>query len=246
MVKFPVALYVTQHELQSGSQARKASPDENSSSKKSKTKNQKMKTQFKYPKPIYVILALIGFTLSAQAVPTLIVGALSISGTATMDGTSFVSATKFTLFQDVVVGAASSLSGAYVGTQGAAVTLTPFTWAPPTASTPINPLWSFISGGDTYSFDLSTLHVDFTSNTGILMSGLGTAIITGPGTSFLNTTGEWDFSAQTEGLSTFTFSSTTTVPAPAVPDGGSTVSMLGAALCGLGWIGRKQFRAKNG
>ena len=197
-----------------------------------------MKTTSKYPIPKYIILALASFTLSAQAVPTLITGAISISGTSTIDGTSFVSATRFTSFQNVTVGAPSALSGSYVGTSGAAVTMTPFIWSPPTASTPVNPLWTFVSGGNTYSFNLGVLHADYASPTGLLLSGIGTAFITGPGLNFLATTGTWDLSAQTLNLATFTFSSTTSIPS--VPDGGTTATLLGGSLFGLALIGRKQ------
>jgi hypothetical protein len=132
------------------------------------------------------------------------------------------------------------LSGDYVGTSGAPVTLVPFIWDPPTASTPLNPLWTFVSGGNTYSFDLSVLHKDFASLTGLLLSGQGTAYLTGPGLEKLPTTGFWNFSAQTLDLATFTFSSTTTVPPPGVPDSGATVVLLGGSLLGLGLIRRKQ------
>jgi len=196
-----------------------------------------MKIPKKPPIPLCAMLVISGFAMSLQAIP--ITGNLSLSGTISMDGTSFVTATKFTSFEDVTVGGASALSGAYVGTKGAAVTVTPFTWSPPTASTPINPLWTFISGGNTYSFDLSVLHVDYASPTGLLLSGLGTAYITGPGLDYTETTGTWDFSAQSQGLSTFTYSSTTVVPAASVPDGGPTAVMMGASLVGLGMIRRK-------
>jgi len=113
-----------------------------------------MKKNISPPKITVLILAISGFALSAEAIPTAISGNLSFSGTTTIDSTSFVTATKFLSFQDVVVGAPSSLSGDYAGTSGAAVTMTPFTWSPPTASTPLDPLWTFVSGGVTYSFDL--------------------------------------------------------------------------------------------
>jgi hypothetical protein len=190
------------------------------------------------PKTASLPLAVTGFALSIQAVPTPISGNISLSGTVSMDGTSFVTATKFTSFENVFVGAPSALDGDYIGTSGATVTVTPFTWSPPTASTPVSPLWTFMSGLNTYSFDLNVLHMDYASPTGLLLSGLGTAHITGPGLEKLDTTGHWDFSAQTLGLSTFTFSSTTTVPT-SVPDGGSTVAMLGATMLGLGWMKRK-------
>ena len=197
-------------------------------------------------KTISIILAVSSFALSVQAIPTSIAGSVSFSGTSTIDGTSFVTATKFTRFQDVFVAADSALTGDYVGTSGATVTVTPFTWAPSTASTPISPLWSFVSKGKTYSFDLSVMHLDYSSPTGLLLSGLGTAHITGAGVEKLDTTGRWDFSAQTLGGSTFTFSATTTVPNPStVPDGGSTVAMLGASMLGLGFIGRKRVLSKG-
>ena len=143
-------------------------------------------------------------------------GTISFSGTATTDGADLMSATKFTSFTDVTVGAASALFGAYVGTAGASVTVTPFTWNPPGASTPIDPFWTFVSGGDTYSFDVLSLHEDFVTPTELVLSGMGTAIITGPGTDYTATTGEWSLTAQTFGAAAFTFSDTTT--AAAVPE----------------------------
>jgi hypothetical protein len=198
---------------------------------------QKMKIAIIPPKATCIIVAIAGFALSMQAIP--ITGSISFAGTSTINGTSFVTATGFTLFQDVTVGAPSALSGSYVGTSGAAVTMTPFTWSPPTASTPINPLWTFVSGGDTYSFDLSVLHEDYVSPTGLLLSGNGTAFITGPGLNYVATTGTWDLSSQTLDLSTFTFSSSTTIPA-GIPDGGTSATLLGGSLLGLAMIGRKQ------
>lgn len=191
------------------------------------------------PKTASLVLAVAGLTLNSQAIPTPITGDISFSGTATINSTSFVTATGFTWFQDVFVGAPSALTGDYAGTSGAAVTMQSFIWAPPTASTPINPLWTFVSGGNTYSFDLSVLHVDYASPTGLLLSGLGTAHITGQGLEKLDTTGNWNFSAQTLGGASFTFSSTTTVAAQGVPDGGSTGALLGATFLGLGWFKRK-------
>jgi hypothetical protein len=186
------------------------------------------------------VAVLAGFTAGVQAIPIPISGTLSFAGSATTDTGNFTTATKFTQFQSITVGAPSTLFGDYVGTSGAAVTITPFTFNPANASTPINPLWTFTSGGDTYSFSLSTLHEDFASPTGLLLSGFGTATITGPGTDYLATSGLWNLSAQTFNVSTFTFSSTTQVPNPiTVPDGGSTAILLGGALCGLGILGRK-------
>jgi hypothetical protein len=193
---------------------------------------------------LILVIASLSLSLSVRAGP-IGGGAISFSGTSTINGTSFVTATEFTSFENVVVGAPSALSGAYTGTSGAAVTMSPFIWAPPTASTPVSPLWTFVSGGDTYSFDLGVLHEDYASPTGLLLSGLGTAHITGPGGLLETATGNWDFSAQTLGLATFTFSSTTSIPTQSVPDGGTTVVLLGASLLGLGLVGRKQILSKG-
>jgi hypothetical protein len=187
-----------------------------------------------------IILAITAFTVGLQAIPMPISGAISFSGTSSIDSSSFVTATRFTSFEDVFVGAPSALSGDYAGTSGAAVTMTPFIWAPPTASTPINPLWTFTSGGNTYSFDLSVLHEDCASPTGLLLSGLGTGHISGPGIDTLDTSGRWSFSAKSLDLATFTFSSSTVVLAHEVPDGGTTSAMLGGTLLGLGVMGRKK------
>ncbi len=185
-------------------------------------------------------LLLIATSSRVQAIPTPITGTLSFSGSATTDTGNFLTATRFTRFDDVSVGVPTTLQGDYAGTSGAAVTITPFIWNPPGASTPLNPLWTFTSGGLTYSFDLTMLHTDFTSPTGLLLSGIGTARITGPGSEKIPTTGLWNLSAQTFGVSSFTFSSTTQVPAPnRVPDGGSTALMLGGVLVGFGLLRRK-------
>ncbi len=172
----------------------------------------------------------------AQAAETAVSGTLSFSGTATMDTANFMTASKFLLFQDVVVGAPSALFGDYVGTSGAAVTMTPFTFNPAGASTPINPVWTFISGGKTYDFELSAIHEDYASATGLLLSGTGTAQITGE----LDTVGVWDFSVQTLGDSSFTFSSTTQAPIVTnAPESSHMLPVLGAIFCGMVLLQRK-------
>jgi hypothetical protein len=162
--------------------------------------------------------------LHASLVP--IDGTISFAGTATADNNNLLDATKFTSFTDVTVGAASSLFGAYAGTAGASVTVTPFTFNPPNASTPIDPLWTFTSGGDTYTFDVLSLVEDYATPTALVLSGMGTAMITGPGSDYESTTGEWSLTAQTFGDSAFTFSDTTTAATSAVPEPGTTMAGL--------------------
>lgn len=174
---------------------------------------------------------------SVQAVPTSIEGTVSFSGSATTDDANLANATKFTDFGTVTVGQESGLSGDYAGTAGAPVDFTPFTWDPVTASVPLNPLWTFDNGGNTYSFDLTSLSVDFVSSTALVLSGLGTAMITGPGMDKLPTSGLWNLSGQTQGgAASFTFSSSSTVPTPAVPDGGATALLFGLSMLGFGLL----------
>jgi hypothetical protein len=176
-----------------------------------------------------------------QAVPTSIAGVISFSGSASTDNSNLSVATKFLTFGTVTVGEAAGLSGDYAGTAGAVVTFTPFTFDPVGASLPVAPLWTFMSGGNTYSFTLESLNVDFVSPRFLNLSGLGTASITGPGVEKLDTAGLWSLSGQTFGEASFTFSSSTEVPPPAtnVPDGGTTAMLLGFSVLGFGILRRK-------
>ena len=198
-----------------------------------------MKTNPYLPIAVHGLL-FTALTGSLYAIPTSINGNMSFSGSATTDNSSLLSATKFLSFQELSVGSPSTVSGDYAGTSGATVTMTPFTWNPAGASTPINPLWSFISSGITYSFNLTSLHMDFVSSTALVLSGIGTAFITGPGTDKLPTTGLWNFTGQTLGVSSFTFSSSADVAAKQnLPDGGTTVALLGCGMLGLSLLRRK-------
>ena len=203
-----------------------------------------MRTSIKHMKIPLIIAAIAGTALIAQAVPTPIDGTISFSGSAAIDGSSFLTATQFLSFQDVFVGSPASVSGDYLGTSGSDVTVSPFIWSPTTASTPVTDLWSFDNGGNTYSYDLNALQVDYVASDGMVLSGLGVAHITGPGLDKQATAGSWNFSTQKQGLSTFTFSSSTTVPV-GVPDGGATAAMLGGVLIGFRKIARRKSASKR-
>jgi hypothetical protein len=216
----------------------------NKQNKQNKTKQMQTKqTKGQFTLSIGVsTLLLTALTGSLQASLTTIDGTISFSGTATTDTSSLLTSTKFTRFQDVVVGSPAALSGDYVSTSGASVTVTPFTWNPPGASTPINPLWTLNSGGDTYSFNLSSLHQDFASPTAMVLSGMGTAFITGPGADKLPTTGLWSLTTQTFGESTFTFSSSSTVSAVPEP---STFIAGGLLALPFGFKGIRRLRNRK-
>ena len=183
----------------------------------------------------YVVPAgfLLGFTLSVQAIP--IVGGVSLSGNVTYPVADIDLATAFQSFSGVTV---ASVSGSYAvaGVEpGTVVSMSAFSFNP-FAPAGVIPLWQTTSG-TAASFDLLSL--------GPVIQGNGFLILTGEGTlhldGFDNTPGYWRFSSQ-QGDTTFSFSSSNGALTPVnagVPDGGTTVMLLGAALSGLALIRRK-------
>jgi hypothetical protein len=86
--------------------------------------------------------------------------------------------------------------------------------------------WSFVSGGNTYSFTLQVLNNGHTTAGSIAASGTGFVTISG-GPHAGTFSGTWSMSGTGSGFqygANFTFVSTT------VPDGGSAVALLGVGL----------------
>jgi hypothetical protein len=174
-------------------------------------------------------LALTAFA-TAQAIP--ITGEIDMSGTVTLNSASLASASAANHFNGVTVGGMPNDS--YAGTFGDVVMWNAFTWPGGSAS----PLWTFTDATttDTYSFALSTDSIVTQTATFLNLLGTGTLSITGPG-SFSPTAGIWSFtiSNPTGGAHedfNFTFANSQTSTG-GVPDGGSTVMLLGAALSAL-------------
>ena len=163
-----------------------------------------------------------GFALSAQA--TLITGMLNIGGTAVYDH-PIGSATMVKMF--VNAHAEGENSGDFAGiAENTPIAMTsPYIFNP---STPTPNLWS-VAG---FTFDLSSTTIVTQSVNGILIVGTGT--ISGNG--FDPTPGEWSFSQQKGSGTRLSFSATTETP---LPDGGMSLTLLGAGLVGLA-----AFRAK--
>lgn len=144
-------------------------------------------------------------------------------------------------------------------TPGTSVPMNAFSFGPPLGTVNggagVNPLWSVtvnvpsLGGLITYSFDLDpSITVSMFTLSGLnflSISGLGTASITGGTTSYDDTWGSWAFSTQTAsnngGLNEFffTFSADQNVPPVGVPDGGTTLALLGGALVMAGSLRRK-------
>ncbi len=117
---------------------------------------------------------------------------------------------------------------------------TPLVFVPPTL--PGSDLWSVTSGAHTFTFALSTLNVGPVNGTfpgaqSLELSGTGTVSYSGP-LSYVDTSGSWrgTFNA---GGGTFTWSSSTA----SVPDGGTTVALLGITMLGLHGLRRRFGRA---
>jgi VPDSG-CTERM motif len=167
------------------------------------------------------------FSQQAQAVP--IVGGISLAGSYTVNTGNLNTATAFTSFPfALVTGVSGSYTGVGVGLSSPSVTMTPFSFNPFSSS--VTPLWTFMSAGNTYSFDLTAL-------TSVLQPGDNTLTLKGTGTlhitNFTNTVGSWVFTAN-QASDTFSFSSSNA----AVPDSGSAVALLGIALAGIEGVRR--------
>ena len=170
-----------------------------------------------------------GFALSAQAIP--ITGQLNITGSGTYDH-PIGTATKITMIDDVLTGKGNTGSFAGIPAMAPVTMQMSYVFNP---STSYDPLWSV----GLFTFSLTSSHIEFQSSAGLLISGTGT--IFGP-VGFDPTPGTWSFSQQAGIGTTLTFSATTF--SNQVPDGGMTVTLLGAGLVGLAAFRAKFAKAK--
>jgi VPDSG-CTERM motif len=175
------------------------------------------------------VAAFVAFGTAVQAVP--ITGQIGFNGT---DLTFTGNSVTFISTGTVDTGA-SAPSGSWAAAAGAApVTFTSITSFTPLAPSPVSPLWTFTIGTTVYSFNLTGLTVlSDIPGTILALSGTGTAMISGG--VFDPTPASWTLTATAGGPVHFDFDSGTT----AVPDGGMTVTLLGAALSGLALFRKK-------
>lgn len=172
------------------------------------------------------------FSPQVQAVP--ITGAITFAGTVTLDSDSVNTATAVLFWHEkdnTGMPLVASGSGSFAGLAGMAAT-----FAEP---------WSFNSGAVAafwtvggFTFDLISSHIVSQGGGGLFVTGTGT--LTGPG--FTPTMGTWSFSSQDPSAGTppvFSFSAS----GGTVPDSGSTVAFLGAALVGVEMLRRKLAKA---
>jgi hypothetical protein len=180
------------------------------------------------------VVAFVAFTATVQAIP--ITGSINFQGgTATLNSPSVTTATAITAFggaPTVATALGVAPTGSFTGTGGTAVTFVPtgFTFSPGLSPNPVNPLWSFVFGGNTYSFSLSSVTSSVGVGPSLNLAGAGTLSISGG--VFTPTAATWTFSTTGTGPDTFGFVAGNT-SVPTVPDGGMTVILLGIALSGL-------------
>jgi len=173
----------------------------------------------------------------AQAVP--ITGAVGFGGTVYLDTANANTATEATAWG----------SGYVVSTHGtltavpffSSVSFTSSPWFVDSSSggddTLIQPFWSV--GGFTYHFLSSTitrqdgghLDIDFTGT--VSAAGYDTTAFDGAWSTSNDNGNSGNTSTQ------FTYSATFSSTVPSVPDGGTTVLLLGSALAGVGFLKRK-------
>jgi len=176
------------------------------------------------------VLSCAVFSQQAQATP--INGDIQFAGETRFDTNSLATAHRVVTWFDVfhnagfssVTSGTGDFAGIFPGTQ--ATMAQPWIFNP---STPTPGLWSV--GG--FSFDLLTSTI-VTQNASTLVIE-GTGIVSGNG--FDPTSMDWSFTTQSAGgrtRTTFSFSAN----GASVPDGGTTVMLLGAALGALGMARR--------
>ena len=187
-------------------------------------------------KQLLIGFVALGMALSAHAAN--ITGGISMAGgPISTDTVDLSTANAITGFGTVVT---TTTSGTYAPVAPGTVitTTTGFQFDPSFSPSPTVNVWRFVSGGLTYSFDLTSIDTfsqgTMANGTKFLdIAGIGTLHVTG----FTDTTGNYILTANQAGQPvTFSFSASN---GALVPDGGMTIAMLGMALTGLGLIRRK-------
>ncbi len=187
-------------------------------------------------KTLLAVAAATAFTMGS-AFAAQITGDIDFAGQAFFDTNSLATATEVLHFRaaDGTNGAADvtettgDFSSVALGTKASFPNV--YTFNP---SSPTSPLWTV--GG--FTFNLTSSTVAFQSSQFLIIKGTG--FLTGNG--FDETPGVWAFTSQQSDGSerdSFSFSANTAGQPGQVPDGGSTVALLGAALVGVAAIRRK-------
>lgn len=179
-------------------------------------------------------------TTTTQAIP--ITGQVDIQGTAILDDPVLLNATTLVDIVGAKVQGTSTGDYEVAGNIGEDVAYLPFSFNP-IGGLPVEPLWAFMHAGAVYTFDLHSINVDLHTANVLVLSGTGVLKIN----DLIHdaTEGNWFLQVTTaSGKSTdaqFIFQSSDSAENQ-VPDGGSTMILLGSAILGLFGISRKLVR----
>jgi hypothetical protein len=209
-------------------------------SAENKHRNKQLKINMKHKLTLMAAaVVLMSLTASVQAVP--IRGSISFNGdetafsgtggTGSVDGD--LSTAKSIVFNSTTVSTAPAPNQSFTGLGGLAVTMTPFLNINP-AALPAGAVWSV--GG--FSMTLTSLGtIGSPTQTSLVLGGFG---MLSDGIPADNNTGIWTatFTSSGPGSTGVTFSWNSS-SSGTVPDGGTTVLLLGAALSGLGLLRKK-------
>ncbi len=172
------------------------------------------------------------------------------NGDITLNQDSLAAATSGT-FDTSPPSVVSSGTGAYAGSVNDTVTWTSGALSFGLGNQSISPLWSFGGGGETFSFDLSSIASYTTTGGDTEATLLGYGTLEGSGNvDYAPTAGTFtlnihDTSGGYSGMADFGFDASgdpalqSNGPSDSTPDGGLTVALLGGALAGLGALRRK-------
>jgi hypothetical protein len=201
----------------------------------------------------FILAAALTLALSsAQATPIPIVGSISFLGNAVVNTGDLATATSFTSFSSDKVDETSGAYSTLPALTGDPVTFPPtgftfrdtpgtlaggtlFSSMPVPSPLSTMPLWTFTtSGGVTYSF-MASGSISVIQNSSFLdISGTGTAMITGGGTSYAATSGDWTVQETNTGAA-FSFGATSGEAAAATPDHAASSLLMVLGLGGIGW-----------
>jgi hypothetical protein len=166
---------------------------------------------------VLALAAAFGLCGRLQAGP--IIGSINFDGIDTTDTGTLGNASALSTIADTSVYPQELGSYALVPS-GTPVTFTPFTLL----AAGVTPLWTFTSGGLTYSFDATSIVVVKKTNGFLDLEGGGIASITG----FDSTPGTWSITDTAVGTEkTFVFGEATSA---VLPDTGMTALLLGLGL----------------